>query len=38
VNIITVLRANMLHCTFIKGKIIVVDNWRGSDRMEGFYY
>jgi len=38
VNIITVLRANMLHCTFIKGKIIVVDNWRGRDRMEGFYY
>jgi len=38
VNIITVLRVNMLHCTFIKGKIIVVDNWRGRDRMEGFYY
>jgi len=26
----------MLHCTFIKGKIIAVDNWGGRDRMEEF--
>jgi hypothetical protein len=36
VNIITVLRVNMLHCTFIKGKIIVIDNWKERGRMEGF--